>query len=80
MFVLISQEFLTVGTLNYPFICSVGISACAPARLMISLWIHSQRGQNDKKNQRTNCWSDKENKSLLELFAPVSCPPVQYVN
>lgn len=49
MFVLISQELLTVGTLNCPFVCPVGVSTCAPARLIMSLWIHSQRGQNDKK-------------------------------
>ncbi len=52
VFVLISQELLTVGTLNYPFVRSVGMSACAPVRLMMSLWIHSQRGQNDKKKSK----------------------------
>lgn len=49
VFMLISQELLTVGTLNCPFARSFGVCARAPARLMMSLWMHSPRGQNDKK-------------------------------
>lgn len=52
VFMLISQELLTVGTLNCPFARSFGVCARAPARLMMSLWIHSQRGQNDKKKSK----------------------------
>jgi len=48
-FMLISQELLTVGMLNCPSARSVAVCSCAPARLMMSLWIHTQRGQNDKK-------------------------------